>query len=1007
MKRWLSLALAFALALGLVPASALAAGSMMNILPYIAVNTDWKYVGTFYDGYADVEMDDGTQGYIDPYGEFYAQKPEAPFDMSDFICSQQPIPMNRGDEFFFLDQHGNILLRGLEEANPFSDGVAAVKRDGVWYVVDANTIIQHVQLSETAYERVLKSDILEGSGAEREAVRAVYFENTLNHAPADAWDASAGANNKVRAYFANENELHIAAEGGVVAGVDLRGLFAGYSCLEEVHFAGCFDTSETRYVAGMFGGCAALNHADIETLDLSGALDADRIYDDMPEDQPEVTAEPVQPEITAEPVQPEVTAEPINEDDGQAAENNPFADIHLARGSRGEEVRLVQQCLIEMGYLNDVADGAYGNNTANAVMAYQRARGYAETGEVDGRLYLEFYNYMNAPAGEADEDARPGGVLMSDEAEYPGDMNADNADQVVYNQLAFNTGIRKADVTEIVFRDSLDGAPANSYDVSEAQNGSVRCWLDGGVFNIAANGTIYAPEDCGPMFWGYVNAHSIDFGNCFDTSRTTDMRGMFESCWALEELYLPEGFTTASVLDMTHMFMECHNLRRLSLPQGFTAVSAESLNGMFDGCGSLEALVLPDGFSVSSAYDLNYLFADCSSLRELVLPESFDSSSAESMVGMFDCCESLETLALPESFDTSAVTDMRWMFRNCRSLTYLDVSRFDVSRVQQYEGIFDGCDLLSLTWEDLAGGAQPAQPEIEPAAQMPDVGYRHIGILASGLSGSYSQLIVDGLLMRIGEYGWGYTLIDCENNPEIQLSAAEMLFEEGVDALVVDSFDMKSALILAEIYGSAGIPLFTYNSRPADMANIVAHTTADHSRAGYECGLDLVVKRPEGGKVLVLDSTLSQEMQERTNGFMDAIDGHGFEVISIDTLGNVEMAQQYCMLMIASGEELDAIFCNEEQCLSGVVQVAQELDLHDMGMEILIYGADATPDMKEYIADGTITGVGAVNPMNIGASVIEKCCLWIAGEEIEQVSTCQTILINADNVADFSVDGWQ
>ena len=146
MKRWLIIALVFVLAMGFFCGAALAAGGLKNILPYLASDPEWKIVKKFYDGYAEVEYKNGTKGYIDPFGEFYAQKPAAPYDMSAFMVQKEPKKSNAGDEYHITDSHGNILLQGLEEAQSFSQGVTAVKRGGIWYIIDAQTILQNVQL---------------------------------------------------------------------------------------------------------------------------------------------------------------------------------------------------------------------------------------------------------------------------------------------------------------------------------------------------------------------------------------------------------------------------------------------------------------------------------------------------------------------------------------------------------------------------------------------------------------------------------------------------------------------------------------------------------------------------------------------------------------------------------------------------------------------------------------------------------------------------------------------
>ena len=69
----------------------------------------------------------------------------------------------------------------------------------------------------------------------------------------------------------------------------------------------------------------------------------------------------------------------------------------LAKGDRGDDVTAVQRKLIDMGYLNDVADGIFGKNTQNAVIAYQQAMGLPPTGIVDDATL----NLLNGVAPEA------------------------------------------------------------------------------------------------------------------------------------------------------------------------------------------------------------------------------------------------------------------------------------------------------------------------------------------------------------------------------------------------------------------------------------------------------------------------------------------------------------------------------------------------------------------------------------------------------------------------------
>ena len=83
------------------------------------------------------------------------------------------------------------------------------------------------------------------------------------------------------------------------------------------------------------------------------------------------------------------TAEPTVEN-APAVENDVSKYTELKKGDKGAAVVQLQARLKELGYLNDVADGAFGGNTQKAVMAYQEKNGLQVTGiaTVDDQVKL-------------------------------------------------------------------------------------------------------------------------------------------------------------------------------------------------------------------------------------------------------------------------------------------------------------------------------------------------------------------------------------------------------------------------------------------------------------------------------------------------------------------------------------------------------------------------------------------------------------------------------------------
>ncbi|MBQ1255997.1 MAG: polysaccharide deacetylase family protein, partial [Clostridia bacterium] len=71
--------------------------------------------------------------------------------------------------------------------------------------------------------------------------------------------------------------------------------------------------------------------------------------------------------------------------------------VSYAKGSHAYGVLLMQQRLIELGYLADGADGIYGDNTVNAVSAFQTAASLPVTGTADIETQTRLFD-ENAPA---------------------------------------------------------------------------------------------------------------------------------------------------------------------------------------------------------------------------------------------------------------------------------------------------------------------------------------------------------------------------------------------------------------------------------------------------------------------------------------------------------------------------------------------------------------------------------------------------------------------------------
>jgi len=257
-------------------------------------------------------------------------------------------------------------------------------------------------------------------------------------------------------------------------------------------------------------------------------------------------------------------------------------------------------------------------------------------------------------------DAWKQNVLMEDPSYIPEDVKGDSH--------VFGSHILRKEICSVTFLDSLDDAPADSWDVSAAKNGSILAWTEanGSMYDlyIGAKGGVNASADvCRTLFGGYINAEHIRFQGYFHTDEASSMENMFYCCEKLTDLDLT-GFCTENVTNMSGMFWKCASLQSLDL-----------------SC-----------FDTGKVTTMGAMFSECKALRD-VDTTGFSTGMVTEMVGMFYHCESVKALDL-RHFDTSNVTTTGKMFYACTNLTSVDLSTWDTSKVVYMDGMFKNCPSL-------------------------------------------------------------------------------------------------------------------------------------------------------------------------------------------------------------------------------------------------------------------------------------------------------------------------
>jgi len=248
--------------------------------------------------------------------------------------------------------------------------------------------------------------------------------------------------------------------------------------------------------------------------------------------------------------------------------------------------------------------------------------------------------------------------------------------------------------------------------------------------------------------------------------------------------------------------------------------------------------------------------------------------------------------------------------------------------------------------------------------------------------------------------------VDPANDVTLQIQQIEDLISQGIDAMFLNPAEAEGILPALDALKEAGIPIINFDTEVADMDYIVSYVGSDNYNAGKVCGEDLVKKCPDGGKIIVLDSPTMNSVVDRTNGFLDAIEGKGFEIVAQqDAKGNLEVSMGIAEDLLQGNSDVVAIFGGNDPTALGALAAANAAGMTDC----MIYGVDGSPDIKAELASGDslIEGTGAQSPISIAKDSVEVMYKYLDGEKVDERYPVETFLITADNVAEYGTDGWQ
>lgn len=184
----------------------------------------------------------------------------------------------------------------------------------------------------------------------------------------------------------------------------------------------------------------------------------------------------------------------------------------------------------------------------------------------------------------------------------------------------------------------------------------------------------------------------------WDCGSVTNMTQMFAWCPKLQIIEGTENWDTSNVTSMQAMFYACYDLREINVT-GWDVSKVTGLRDMFSSENQnaadmkLEKVIGTETWRPTNVTHIGSMFYGCGQLTELNL-SGWDMPKMENANHMFADCHKLESINLT-GWNTPNVFTIDCMFNHCMSLKTIDVSSFTTDKVVEFSQLFEGCGSLT------------------------------------------------------------------------------------------------------------------------------------------------------------------------------------------------------------------------------------------------------------------------------------------------------------------------
>ncbi|MBN1499859.1 MAG: ABC transporter substrate-binding protein [Spirochaetes bacterium] len=239
---------------------------------------------------------------------------------------------------------------------------------------------------------------------------------------------------------------------------------------------------------------------------------------------------------------------------------------------------------------------------------------------------------------------------------------------------------------------------------------------------------------------------------------------------------------------------------------------------------------------------------------------------------------------------------------------------------------------------------------------------------------------------------------EAETKVNEQVNLVENAINRGVKAIVLAPSDPDALKPVLQKAKDAKIPVIIIDSAIKDESLYTSFLATDNKLAGELCAKALLEKAGTEGKVAVMSYVAGVGSEiGRVGGFIDYIKANSKMKIVGPFYSQADMvtALNQTTDVLAANPDLKAIFGANEPTAVGMGRAIKEAGKSG---KVVAIGFDGNEDLQNFVKDGTLVGIAAQSPYNMGYLGVKTAMDAANGKTVSKEVDTGVLFISKENI---------